>query len=106
MAGVQWFHSEALAYLPADHRVIQLGRQRTTTPRLAVRWLRRRAGRIAAHLEPPDAEVALRWLNDRHEEEHALSALVRGVSYTFTIVAEATRYLLTVVPEIGQGRHV
>ncbi|MBU7598378.1 hypothetical protein JGS22_012310 [Streptomyces sp. P38-E01] len=96
--GLRRFRSEVLACLPGDQRLVPLGSRCAATPRLAVHWLRHRAERIADQLDPPEAELALRWLKDQREHEHSLSALVRGVGYTFTLCTEAARYLLMATP--------
>ncbi|WP_369357202.1 hypothetical protein [Streptomyces sp. cg2] len=92
------YRCEAVAHTPHESRSISLGLRRATTPRLALRWLRRRAADIADQLDASAARPVRHWNSDQAAHEYALLALARGDSFLFTIYDEATRYTLTASP--------
>jgi len=89
---------EALAYTPQDGRSFWLGSASTPTPRLALRWLRRRTQDVLDQLDAVATWPAHEWLINRPEHERALSALVRGEMYALSIFEDSTRYILTARP--------
>jgi hypothetical protein len=92
------YQCEAVAYTPQEGRAFPLGTHPAATPRLALRWLRRRARDIANQLDAPAARPVRHWISDRAEHERALTILARGETYTFTIFDDATRYALSAHP--------
>lgn len=92
------YRCDATARTPQDGRSFPLGSSPATTPRLALRWLRRRARDIADQLDPPAARPARYWIRDDVEHERALSVLTHGETYTFTIFDDSTRYTLSARP--------
>ncbi|MBV9023548.1 MAG: hypothetical protein JO362_07080 [Streptomycetaceae bacterium] len=82
----------------AERRAFPLGSYPAATPRLALRWLRYRAGDIADQLDALAARPTRHWINDHVEHEQALSLLARGETYTFTIFDDTTRYALSAHP--------
>jgi len=89
---------EAIAHTPDDGRTLWLGSHPTSSPRLALRWLRHRARHLSDQLDPPAARPVLHWLHDDQEHGHAMTALASGELYTHTIFDDAVRYLLTARP--------
>ncbi|WP_205379173.1 MULTISPECIES: hypothetical protein [Streptomyces] len=92
------YRCEAVAHTPHESCSISLGLRFAATPRLALRWLRRRAIDIADQLDAPVARPVHHWLSDHAAHEYALLTLARGDSYLFAISDEATRYTLSVSP--------
>ncbi len=93
---------EAIAHTPDDGRTFWLGSHSTTSPRLALRWLRHRARHISDQLDPPAARPVLHWLDDDQEHEHAMAILAHGALCTYTIFDDTVRYLLTARPMTRQ----
>ncbi|MFD1830403.1 hypothetical protein ACFSJS_12100 [Streptomyces desertarenae] len=89
---------EAIAHTPNDGRTFWLGSHPTTSPRLALRWLRQRARHISDQLDPLAARPVLHWLDDDQAHEHAMAALAHGAMYSYTVFDDAVRYLLTARP--------
>lgn len=89
---------EVIAHTPDDGRTFWLGAHSTSSPRLALRWLRQRADHISNQLDPPAARPVLAWLDDDQAHEHALAVLAHGELYTYTVCDDAVRYLLTARP--------
>jgi len=89
---------EAIAHTPDDGRTFRLGSHPTSSPRLALRWLRHRARHLSDQLDPPAARPLLHWLDDHQEHEHAMAILASGAPYSHTIRDDAVRYLLTARP--------
>ncbi|EKX68635.1 hypothetical protein [Streptomyces ipomoeae] len=82
-----------------DGRRAPLGEHRVRTPRLALRWLRGRAGDVADQLDPPYARVVAAWLGDTREHERALDLMTAGRPYLFLAQDEdGIRYAFTVEP--------
>lgn len=77
------YWAEAVTYVPTTLRTVSLGTHRAASPRLALRWLRHRAARIADQLDAQDAALVRHWLTDEHEHACALTRLTDGASYTF-----------------------
>lgn len=89
---------ETIAHTLTDSRTFWLGSYPAPTPRLALRWLRTRAGHIADQLDPHTADPVRHWLTDRTEHEYALATLTEGAMYAHTIHDDGVRYLLTARP--------
>ncbi|TDC21954.1 hypothetical protein E1265_16785 [Streptomyces sp. 8K308] len=89
---------EAIAYTAMDSRTYWLGSCPAATPRLALRWLRSRAGHITDQLDPATAGPARSWLIDDIEHQYALGVLTEGGMYTHTIPDGQVRYLLSARP--------
>ncbi|ARQ69928.1 hypothetical protein [Streptomyces marincola] len=89
---------EAIAYTVHDSHTYWLGSHPATTPRLALRWLRTRAGHITDQLDPATAGPAHHWLTDNREHQYALDVLAEGGMYTHTIHDGTVRYLLSARP--------
>ena len=112
------FWCELSAAPPDQSSRIVLGRYRAPTPRLAVRWMRGQAERVARALDPdPGASwltpgcahvaspgtlnpgrVMREWARSLHEEEEALAALRESQPYTLSACDETACYALTAVP--------
>ncbi|GAA3627701.1 hypothetical protein ACG5V6_09615 [Streptomyces chitinivorans] len=92
------YRCQAIASTPDDGRTFPLGFHSTSSPRLALRWLRDRARHISDQLDPPAARPLLAWLHDDQAHEHALAVLASGAPYTHTVYDDAVRYLLTAQP--------
>jgi hypothetical protein len=74
------YQVQASAHYP-DGRSASLGSTAATTPRLTIRWLRRRTRDVADQLDPPYARPLRAWLNDDTEQERALARLAHGERY-------------------------
>ncbi|MFD7508588.1 hypothetical protein ACFV5N_04460 [Streptomyces sp. NPDC059853] len=92
------FWCEAIAYTSNGSSAHWLGSAPSSTARIAIRWLRWRAGHISDQLDPPAAYPVRCWLADQAEHERALEVLVSGDLYTLTIPDGAVRYLLSARP--------
>lgn len=92
------YRSRAVAYLP-DGRTLALGEARPNSPRLAMRWLRKRAEQLAEQLDAPYARPVRGWIADTVEHGWALAGLTQGHTYVFRVTDdEGTLYLLTAEP--------
>lgn len=94
---VSGFWCEAVAITP-DRRMFRLGGYASGTARLAMRWVRGRTRHVAEQVEPSSAQPAWHWLKDDPEHERALSALVQGEPYTFSIFDDGLHYALSAQP--------
>jgi hypothetical protein len=94
---------EAVAHVGEGERTHLLSTQPTSTPRLALRWLRSRVRDVADQLDPAPARPAGHWLADQVEHERVLSALAAGEAYAFVLADGSTRYILSVRP-VGTAR--
>jgi hypothetical protein len=112
------FRCEATAHDLDGSREVLLATHRGRSPRLAGRWLRAEAHRLARLLSPdtealtlrdaplratdpdtPRPDVELRaWAESDQAYEHALSALAKGRAYVFTVTDYDARYSLRVYP--------
>jgi hypothetical protein len=92
------FWCEAIAHHRHDARTFWLGSYAAPSPRLAMRWLRVRAGHIADQLDVPLAHPVRHWLADQAEHERALAALVAGEMYTHAVHDDALTYLISARP--------
>lgn len=89
------YQTHAIAYLPSGQSML-LGSFSAKTPRLAMRWLRERAGHVADQLDTPYARPLRSWLHDDLEHQWALDGLLRGERYVVRAWdEEGTLYLLT-----------
>lgn len=57
-----------------------MGRYDTTSPRLALRWLRERTRHITNQLDAAYSQPGLHWLTDNAEHERALAYMTAGTS--------------------------
>lgn len=112
------FRCEATAHDLSGSREVFLANYRGRSPRLAARWLRAEAHRLARLLSPnPDAlflrdapltsagpdiprpDLDLRaWADDDRAYEHALRSLATGRAFLFTVTDYDARYSLRVYP--------
>ncbi|MBY8885008.1 hypothetical protein K7472_09140 [Streptomyces sp. PTM05] len=92
------YECEAVAYTPDDRQCFPLGALPAATPRLALRWLMRRARDITDQLDPRAARPGRHWINDTAEHERALALLASGEPYVFTVFDDPMRYALTARP--------
>jgi len=112
------FRCEATAHDLSGTREVLLAAYRGRSPRLAARWLRAEALRLARLLSPdpeavflrdasltaagpdvprPDAELRA-WADSEQAYEHALRALATGRPFLFTVTDYDARYSLRVYP--------
>ncbi|TGN74552.1 hypothetical protein E5083_20335 [Streptomyces bauhiniae] len=112
------FRCEATAHDLGGSREILLATYRGRSPRLAARWLRAEAHRLARLLSPalgalflrdapftaagpdvprPDAELRA-WADDERAYEHALRSLASGRALMFTATDYDARYSLRAYP--------
>ncbi|GHI02501.1 hypothetical protein Scel_08220 [Streptomyces cellostaticus] len=112
------FRCEATAHDLSSSREILLATCRGRSPRLAARWLRAEAHRLARLLSPtpdalflrdaplttagpdfprPDADLRA-WADDDRAYEHALRSLATGRAFMFTVTDYDARYYLRVYP--------
>lgn len=92
------YRALAVAQLPNGQSVL-LGSLRAKSPRLAMRWLRERAGHVADQVDAPYARPLRSWLIDGLEHQWALDGLARGESYVFRVRdEEGALYVLTAEP--------
>lgn len=90
------FRSRAVAHVRGGP-MIPLGEYRANSPRLAVRWVRKRAEQVADQLDAPYARPVRAWLDDADELEWALQFVTAGGPYVFmTMDDQGTRYVFTV----------
>lgn len=95
------YRTQAVAHLP-DGWSVYLGGIPTKSPRLAMRWMRERAGHVADQLDESHARPLHSWLNDRFEHQRALEGLARGESYIFRAWdEEGVLYAFTAEPTAG-----
>lgn len=94
---------EAMAHTTADDRVLHLGGRLTSSPRLAVRWLRDRVRDVTDQLDRHYAAPGRHWVLDEPEHEQARSALAQGEAYVFRLYDDTTCYMLSARPT-GQTR--
>jgi hypothetical protein len=112
------FWCELSATPPDQSSRIVLGSYRAPTPRLAVRWMRGQAERVARALDPDSdaswlpsgcahmvspgdsnpGRVMREWARSLHEEEEALAMLREGWPYTLATCDETAFYALTAGP--------
>ncbi|MFH0243259.1 hypothetical protein ACGRHY_12700 [Streptomyces sp. HK10] len=113
------FWCELSASIPHRSSRIVLGLHLAPTPRLAVRWMREQAERVARALDPdpgapwlpsaclhpveaeggPDPGGVLReWARAEAEQENALGVLREGWPYTVTAQDETAYYFLIAGP--------
>ncbi|MET9656697.1 hypothetical protein [Streptomyces sp. NPDC006510] len=108
----------AEAYAGDDRTTVYLGRILVATPRLALRWLRGQADRLASGLDPDpdapwvpravlrtvppcvaDAPTELRaWAGDDERQDDALQRLATGAEFEFIARDEVCWYGLTARP--------
>jgi len=88
----------AAAYPSNEVRSIPLGSHAATSPRLPLRWLRKRTQHITDQLDAAYARPGLHWLTDEAEHERALAYLTGGTGYQLTLYDESTRYVLLAYP--------
>lgn len=112
------FRCEATAHDLSGTREVLLATYRGRSPRLAARWLRAQALRLARLLSPdpgalflrdaplvtagpdvsrPDAELRA-WADSDQAYEHAFRALAAGRAFVFAVTDHDARYLLRVYP--------
>lgn len=112
------FRCEATAHDLSGTREVLLATYRGRSPRLAARWLRAQAFRLARLLSPdpgavflqdaqlvtagpgvprPDAELQA-WASSDQAYEHALRALAAGRAFMFTVTDYDARYSIRVYP--------
>lgn len=112
------FRCEATAHGLSGTREVLLATYRGRSPRLAARWLRAQAFRLARLLSPdpgavflrdaqlvtagpdvprPDAELRA-WASSDQAYEHALRALAAGRAFVFTVTDYDARYSLRMYP--------
>ncbi|GGK11968.1 hypothetical protein GCM10011583_50060 [Streptomyces camponoticapitis] len=94
---------EATAHTTADRPVLHLGGRLTSSPRLAVRWLRNRVRDVTDQLDRHYAAPGRHWLLDEPEQEQARSALAQGEAYVLRLYDDTTCYMLSARPT-GQTR--
>lgn len=82
-----------VAHAPGLGQAFPLGSHLASSPRLALRWLRRRAGELSDQLDPQSAQPLRAWLADPAEHERALATLADGHPYTLTTHDDTGRYL-------------
>ncbi|MGW0862530.1 hypothetical protein [Streptomyces sp. NPDC002611] len=75
-----------------------MGAHSTTSPRLALHWLREQTSNITNQLDAAYAEPGRNWLRDEAEHERALAYLTGGTAYQLTLYDENTRYVLVAYP--------
>ncbi|GHI47565.1 hypothetical protein [Streptomyces albidoflavus] len=92
------YRCRAAAYPLNEVRSIPMGSHNATSPRLALRWLRKRTRHITDQLDAAYARPGLHWLTDEAELERALAYLTGGTGYQLTLYDENTRYVLMVHP--------
>lgn len=112
------FRCEATAHDLSGTREILLATYRGRSARLAARWLRAEAYRLARLLSPDPATLSLRdaplitagpdspcpdaelraWADSDHAYEHALRSLATGRAFVFTVTDYDARYSLRVYP--------
>ncbi|MCZ7416902.1 MULTISPECIES: hypothetical protein [unclassified Streptomyces] len=115
------FRCEATAYALDHARTWRLGVYRTRTARLALRWLRDRATRIADALDPAPglpwcppgalscatgdateaAETLRAWRDGTAQQDTALAHLADGAVFTLTARDDAAHYVLCATLERG-----
>jgi len=81
-----------------DQRPILLGCRQTGTPRLALRWLRGQALRIAEQLDASAALPVQEWYGSAVEHETELRVLIAGDLYAVTTYDDEARYVLSARP--------
>lgn len=92
------YRCEAAAHTREYPVPFALGTYTAPTRRLALCWLRARAGDIADQLDPPFAQPLRHWLADQHQHEAALSTLANGRTFTHTVFDDEVLYLLAAEP--------
>ncbi|GGV91896.1 hypothetical protein [Streptomyces massasporeus] len=92
------YQCRAAAYPVNEARSIALGSHDTTSPRLALRWLRERTQHITDQLDAAYAQPGLHWLTDEAEHERALAYMTSGTGYQLTLHDDSTRYVLLAYP--------
>ncbi|MFJ9585652.1 hypothetical protein [Streptomyces acidicola] len=88
----------AAAYPLYETTSVNLGSHQTTSPRLALRWLRERTGHVIDQLDTAYAQPGRHWLTDEPEHERVLAYLTTGTAYQLTLHDESTRYVLVAYP--------
>ncbi len=112
------YRCEATAHDLRGAREVLLATYRGRSPRLAARWLRSEAHRLARLLSPPaeaaylqdaplttagpntprpDVELSL-WASNDQAYEYALRTLAAGRAFSFTVTDYDARYSLRVYP--------
>ncbi|RBM22861.1 hypothetical protein DEH69_03740 [Streptomyces sp. PT12] len=92
------FWCEAIALNSTTGHPHWLGAHATSTPRLALRWIRTRALAIRDQVDTPERWLIDAWLRDDREHQYALDLLTTGGMYAHTIHEHALHYLLTARP--------
>ncbi|PKR43397.1 hypothetical protein CWE27_20670 [Streptomyces sp. EAG2] len=92
------YQCRAAAYPMNEAHSIPLGSHETTSPRLALRWLRERTQHITDQLDAAYAQPGLYWLTDEAEHERALAYMTSGTGYQLTLRDDSTRYVLLAYP--------
>ncbi|MEV7990694.1 hypothetical protein AB0O67_01925 [Streptomyces sp. NPDC086077] len=100
---VTWYACQAAAYPWHTPDSINLGFHQATSPRLALRWIRDRAGHVVDQLDTAYAHPGRYWLTDEAEHESALAYLTSGSAYQLTLYDESVRYVLTASPTGATG---
>ncbi|MEE4540645.1 hypothetical protein V2S66_01525 [Streptomyces sp. V4-01] len=88
---------EVTAHTAADE-ALPLGACAARNPRLALRWLSRRAQDVTDQLDEPYARPGRHWLTDTAEHERAMATLTQGHPYTVIFTDDTCRYRLTIHP--------
>ncbi|MFD7106077.1 hypothetical protein [Streptomyces celluloflavus] len=112
------YRCEATARNLSGHREVLLATYRAATPRLAARWLRAEAQRLARLLAPEPSAPCLRgaplvptaahaprpdyyllvWAGDDNQYDHALRILCAGNAYVLAVTDYDARYSVRVYP--------
>lgn len=100
MTGVRetGYWCEATAHTTVDRPVLHLGGRLTSSPRLAIRWLRDRVRDVTDQLDRHYAAPGRHWVLDEPEHEQARSALAQGEAYVFRLHDDTTCYMLSARP--------
>lgn len=86
---------EAVAY---GERSWWIGHYPTSSPRLALRWMRVRVATVADQVEPAAALPPRVWLADTIEHERAMSQLACGEMYCVVITDDDVWYVVSARP--------
>lgn len=110
------YRCEALATPLNDRRAVALAAHHARSPRLAARWLRGQAERLARHLDPDPfapwlhaaplvltgdtraADVLRTWVRDPIKYADAIQKLAARISYHLTVTDSDARYSLSAAP--------
>ncbi len=92
------YECRAAAYPMNEAHSIPLRSHETTSPCLALRWLRECTQHITDQLDAAYAQPGLYWLTDEAEHERALAYMTCGMGYQLTLHDDSTRYVLLAYP--------